>query len=337
MSESPPENTGTRQILSGYLKSVNGLAAVESLIKEKLSSEATILSEISSYLLELGGKRIRPAICLIAARALGQPANETNLIEISAGIELIHMATLLHDDIIDKSKIRRHKSSAFEKYGMTSTLLTGDFLLVRAFSLCSRLDPYIIEKTEQACVDLTEGEVLELPLHEKSHDLESSLFIARKKTASLFRLACESAAFLCSKDAQVISAMAMFGENLGLAFQIFDDILDITADKETLGKEPGSDIKEKKPSIVNVLWLDSGDSRALKLTEAEELSQEFVNQSIAYLKDSKIIKSARSIAEKYALSASQMLTQAESLSAHPDQGAFSALRGLIDYCLKRME
>ena len=310
---------------------------MEELIKSKLHSDAQILKEISFYLLELGGKRIRPAICLISAKALRGNNNNSKLIQIAAGIELIHMATLLHDDIIDKSKIRRHKSSPLKKYGANSTLLAGDFLLVRAFSLCSKLDPYIIEKTEQACVDLTEGEVLELPLYQEKHSTESSLHIAKKKTASLFRLACESAAFLCCDDKKIIEYMSHFGENIGMAFQVLDDILDVTSNEEILGKEPGADIRERKPSLVNVLWLESGDKLAEKLLSEPDDDIFYVERALMQLRNSEVIRAAKNIANRYLNTALDFLNYIENNHRNIDTQALGALKGLAEYCSQRME
>ena len=179
----------SKTVLYKIISELKELALVEEVIKSSFRSDAASLSEISSYLFSLGGKRIRPVLCLLAYKALVEEEVKEQLITIAAGIELIHMATLLHDDIIDKSNLRRNSASANKKFGLAKSLLTGDFLLVRAFGLCAKLSSEIVRATEIACVELTEGEILELPMHEFDHDLDSSLLIARKKTASLFRLA----------------------------------------------------------------------------------------------------------------------------------------------------
>jgi geranylgeranyl pyrophosphate synthase len=150
--------------VSKMLAGLQGMKEVETLISSKLTSDAELLETIPAYLLGLGGKRIRPAMTLLVSRAFGSKSVEfpvAEVIDVAAGIELIHMATLLHDDIIDKSPLRRHKQSPFLKFGLGNSLLAGDFLLVRAFSLCARLDRYVIDATEQACIELTEGEILE--------------------------------------------------------------------------------------------------------------------------------------------------------------------------------
>ena len=165
------------------------LHKIEKRISSCLSSEASQLTEISGYLLRLGGKRVRPLMTTMTSRLCGMSTATPALIDAAAGIELIHMATLLHDDIIDKSITRRSQPSAYSKYGLASTLLTGDFLLVKAFGLCARLDRFVIEATENACIELTEGEVLEGRITaNRQIDFDDYVTIIKKKTASLFTL-----------------------------------------------------------------------------------------------------------------------------------------------------
>ena len=148
-----------KQILSEYKPS---LKLVENRIKSVLGSDAKKLTEISSYLLNLGGKRVRPLLCLISADLYNKIGREKQeVIDVAAGIELIHMATLLHDDIIDKSPTRRGKKTAYLEFGSDATLLAGDFLFVRAFGLCGMLDKFTIKSTEASCGAVIEGEQLE--------------------------------------------------------------------------------------------------------------------------------------------------------------------------------
>jgi octaprenyl-diphosphate synthase len=312
---------------------------VEELIRSKIAAEASQLQQISSYLLELGGKRIRPALCFLTARAFGKHPPEPKLIQIAAGIELIHMATLLHDDIIDKSPRRRNSDSAYLKFGLGDTLLTGDFLLVRAFSLCAQLDETIVLATERACVELTEGEILERPLSLYQASIEESLTIARKKTAALFRLACFAAAHLAKANPEIVNACSEFGESLGIAFQILDDILDVTADETLLGKPRGTDIREGKPSVVNILWLQTGSSLAAELLlspqEMGELSAEQVERGIIELTEDngEPVKEARKLAKHYADCALQNL---EILEQSQNQSSLPELRALCDFVLTRL-
>jgi octaprenyl-diphosphate synthase len=322
---------------------LSGLPLVEGVIASKLHSDALMLQEIPQYLLSLGGKRIRPILTLIVDQ-LFKPTNPNQqvpskeVIDIAAGIELIHMATLLHDDIIDRSALRRHKTSPFFVYGLPGTLLAGDFLLVRAFALCAHLDTYIIEATELACVELTEGEILETSLQHNKHSIESSLQIAQKKTASLFRLSCETASFLAGVDKELIKKMAAYGEALGIAFQIVDDILDVVSTEEKLGKKPGTDIRERKPSIINVLWLESGDPLAKKLLiDAAEITEQDIIQALNQIKSGSVIENARAIAKEYVIKAQASFDHVVKSGLKLDPQAQDALRALSEYALERME
>jgi octaprenyl-diphosphate synthase len=270
------------------------------------------MREIPEYLLSLGGKRIRPALTLLCAKACGLRSISSDILNVAAGIELIHMATLMHDDIIDQSPIRRHKESPYAKFGTPLTLLSGDFLLTRAFGLCARLDDTIIAATEEACIELVEGEALETPLHLESHDLTSSLTIAQRKTASLFRLSAFCAGHLAQASQSSLAALSRFGEALGIAFQVIDDVLDVTANEATLGKQPGLDIIERKPSVVNVLWLASGDPASKRLCSRPISGEEvdFAQKSLAALQAGACIQEAKKIAHSYGAQATSALLEA---------------------------
>lgn len=299
------------------------------------------MREVPDYLLRLGGKRIRPALTLLVSKALGiNPINE-DVFNVSAGIELIHMATLLHDDIIDDSPVRRHQQSPYAKFGTPSTLLSGDFLLTRAFGLCAKLDDTIITATEQACIELVEGEALETALHAEKHSVATSLTIANRKTAALFRLSAFCAGHIAQQPAEVCEHLAAFGQALGVAFQIIDDILDVTSDEATLGKRPGLDIIERKPSLVNVLWLESGDEtaqRLLTVPAAPEDERRYAEQALAFLQTSPVIVEAKRLAVDYAESAREELLLALSGSAATDTSAAyaDALHAVIDFALERL-
>ncbi len=314
------------------------LSSVEALIRESFRSDVAPMREIPSYLLSLGGKRIRPALTLLCAKALGLSEISKEVIQVSAGIELIHMATLMHDDIIDQSPVRRHKQSPYAKFGTPLTLLSGDFLLTRAFGLCAKLDDAIITATEQACIELVEGEALETPLYSDQHTLTTSLTIAERKTASLFRLAAYCAGYLSGSKLSTLNQLELFGQSLGVAFQMIDDILDVTSDEATLGKKPGVDIVERKPSLVNVLWLESGDAMAQKLKTPPDRNDEteFTQAALNTLKHSAVIETAKSHARKYGDKASSALTAAIADSPRTNKEAADALFAVIDFALARL-
>jgi octaprenyl-diphosphate synthase len=315
------------------------LHQVEDTIRKAFRSDVTPMRDIPDYLLSLGGKRIRPALTLLCAKALGASIISQEIIDVAAGIELIHMATLMHDDIIDQSPIRRHKPSPYAKFGTPLTLLSGDFLLTRAFGLCAKLDDTIIAATEQACIELVEGEALETPLYSEQHTTKTSLVIAQRKTASLFRLAAFCAGHLTSTTPESLRLLSEFGESLGVAFQFIDDILDVTASEATLGKQPGIDIVERKPSIVNVLWLESGTSSAQHLLQPPKSPEEekaFVETSLRELQASSVMLSAKSLAQQYGERARTALHAALGTETRRESPAGQALFAVIDFALDRL-
>lgn len=315
------------------------LVQVEQVIRASFRSDVTAMREIPEYLLALGGKRIRPLLTLLCAKALGAESITQDLTDVAAGIELIHMATLMHDDIIDESPIRRHRPSPYAKYGTAATLLSGDFLLTRAFGLCAKLDDEVIVATEQACIELVEGEALESVLYKERHTVSSSLTIAQRKTASLFRLATYCAAHLVDAPEQTTRAMSAFGESLGIAFQIIDDILDVISDEATLGKKPGLDLADRKPSLVNVLWLDSGNTAAQRLLQppsAWEEEQVWVERSLVELRSSSVVEQAKELAKSHAERASKKLAEALGNDLGALNPAGEALFAVIDFALERV-
>jgi geranylgeranyl pyrophosphate synthase len=333
------DGASLKERLIRWMLNVDGISEVESLIKSKFTSDAPRLTEISDYLLGLGGKRIRPILTFLAAQAMGLAKPSDALRSVAAGIELIHMATLLHDDIIDNAPMRRRQVSPFKRYGMMGTLLAGDFLLTRAFALCAHLDEFVIDQTEAACIGLVEGEILETSMVEDTHDIKSSLLVADKKTASLFRLACITGAHIAGAKASDIQAMGEFGTKLGIAFQIVDDILDVTSDEKTLGKKVGTDIRERKPSIVNVLWRETESelskmlNSAAKSTEADEA---YVAAALSEIKSSKVLSKARELASSYAQSALDKLLEATK-SYKSCGNSREVLETLIKYAVLRNE
>jgi geranylgeranyl pyrophosphate synthase len=290
------------------------------------------MREVPEYLLALGGKRIRPTLTLLVTHALGADPAPQAAVEVAAGIELIHMATLLHDDIIDNSSLRRHKPSPLSVFGMPNTLLSGDFLLVRAFGLCAMLEKEIIAKTEEACIELVEGESLETPLYQERHSRESSITIAKKKTASLFRLGAFAAGRIVNPT--TAAKLSEFGEKLGIAFQILDDVLDVASDEATLGKKPGTDIRERKPSLVNVSWLEKGSALANRLLVKPEGEEgDYIAAAMEEIRSGTVLSECRAVAERYSQEAMQALDAA--IPAHSNPAA-DKLRELIAFTIQRL-
>lgn len=310
------------------------LNRVEERIVRAFQSEAEVLTQIASYLLNLGGKRIRPVMTLLSGKLFGQSPASAQLVDVAAGIELIHMATLLHDDIIDASPTRRKKTSAYREFGLPQSLLAGDFLLVRAFGICAHLDTFVIERTERACVELTEGEVLEGTLSaETPYSFAQYLDVISKKTASLFELSTAVGAHLAGATPDSVSRIGAFGRTAGIAFQMIDDVLDIVSTEEQLGKPVGTDLRQKTPSLVNVIWKQSGDPFAVQFFNSPEISEEQCKRAVAHLKENPIIEQARSIATEYAEKAlAELLALPES---EIDLKVQKQLAAILTYSLER--
>lgn len=321
-------------VKAAFLAGAPSLRSVENRIKKSLNSKSTELTGISNYLLDLGGKRMRPLLTILCGQLFGMKTPSADLIDAAAGIELIHMATLLHDDIIDQSPLRRSKPSAYSEFGLSSTLLTGDFLLVRAFGICAHLDTFVIEETEKACVSLTEGEIIEGfidPLENRT--FEAYIEVVEGKTAALFTLASVVGSYLAGANPTDVQKLRIFGANAGIAFQMIDDILDISADEDLLGKPAGTDLKQKTPSLVNILWQELEPKKANAFFSKEDCSENELREMIAYLQKSKVLEQAKIHAKDYAGRATNALLAIDKNKI--DSKVRDQLFSLLDYTLER--
>ena len=340
-----PESSSAA-VKAAFLLAATELSGVENRIASVFQSSARELSDVANYLLGLGGKRIRPLFALLVSRLVSGELASPRLIDAASGIELIHMATLLHDDIIDQSAKRRHKPSALAQYGFVPTLLAGDFLWVRAFGLCAHLGEYIVRATEQACVELTEGEVLEGKLVVgQPYDLDRYFDVIAKKTASLFWLSSAIGAEcgltnsfnlkppISAQHSSVLNNAVAFGRSAGMAFQIIDDILDVTADEDLLGKPTGADLRQHTPTLVNILWLEREPKIAGDFFSTTPTA-ESVAQAVSYLRTSAVLDSCRQIAQDYTKSAKTTLNSLPLGGAH-SEAARNALDSILQFTLER--
>ena len=225
------------------------LEAVDDLLKSVVDSDVEILRDASRHILEAGGKRVRPRLTLLAYQALGG-TDMSKAIPIAAAVELVHTATLVHDDINDHGMTRRGRPTVNARWGRTFALLTGDFLFTKVYELMAPYKDLNVVFAE-ATVALVEGETLQAAAA-KSGDLnrETYLQIIAKKTASLFSAAAKLGALLADGTSTQVNALQQYGFNVGLAFQIVDDILDLIADSKTLGKTAGLDLVQGKGYAV---------------------------------------------------------------------------------------
>ncbi len=232
------------------------LRRVEERIASVISSREPRLTEISDYLINAGGKRIRPAVSLLAFGACGGQ-DPTDVIDLAVSLELIHTATLLHDDIIDSNDTRRGRDAAPVRFGIADSLVTGDFLFSRAFEVCGRFEPQIVAWAADACVQLTEGEIMQGRFRRNPAVTAGDYYeIVRRKTASLFGACARIASYLAGAPAETVEALATAGLEVGIAFQMIDDVLDVEGDSSRIGKCVGTDLLDGNPSLPIVEGLD---------------------------------------------------------------------------------
>jgi octaprenyl-diphosphate synthase len=281
------------------------LAQVEAKMDRLLASREPLLSEVALHLIRGGGKRVRPAVALLVFKACGG-GSVTDMIDVAIALELIHSATLLHDDIIDGGETRRGRPSAFQRYGLSTTLVTGDFLFSKAFELCGRFEESIVRWAADACISLTEGEVMQGRFRRNpAVTVDDYLEIIARKTASLFSQGARVAAHLAGVDTQGADAMALCGFNIGMAFQIIDDILDVEGDART-GKPVGIDLRDGNPSLPLVLAVGQ-DPEVRRVFVTPDVSESEIDAALQRVRRLGVVDTVRRLAEDYAERARDVL------------------------------
>ncbi len=307
-------------------------AAVNALIPRRLTSDVTLVAEIGNYIVESGGKRLRPLLVLLAARALG--FNGINHLKLAAIIEFLHTATLLHDDVVDRSDLRRGRRTANALWGNAPSVLVGDFLYSRAFQLMTELDsPAIVKILSDATNVIAEGEVEQLASIGDIDLSETRYFrVIRAKTAMLFRAATHTAAVLGSTDSDTIAALRDYGEAFGLAYQLVDDWLDYAGDPKDMGKNTGDDLAEGKLTLPLIHALKHvGSADAARLRDA------IGARSSAGLTDvTELVKCSGALDYTKAKAAEQAARAIVALGALPPSRHRDALHDLCTICLDRI-
>jgi heptaprenyl diphosphate synthase len=284
------------------------LCAAEEKLLRLLDSNEALISEVCHYLVDGGGKRLRPLFILLVYRACGgNDANVDDAIDAAIALELIHSATLLHDDIIDGGMLRRGKPSAYAHYGLAASLVAGDYLFCRAFELCGRFEERLVQIAASACIQLTEGEVMEGRMrHQASTNLDDYIATITRKTASLFSAGGKVAAEFAGADAKMIGEMEQLGRAVGLAFQMVDDLLDILGPEEKIGKPVGADLRLGIMSLPVVLGLRSNPALRTLLNN-NRLEGHALEQVLSVLRDPGLIKSGRAMAAQQVAIAGDLL------------------------------
>lgn len=229
---------------------MHDLQGLNRLICEELVSDINLIQAITAHIINSGGKRLRPLLVILSARACGYQSNDEHL-ELAAIIEFVHTATLLHDDVVDESQLRRGKNTANAIWGNQASVLVGDFLYSRAFQLLAKRSNVPVMKVLADTTNaIAEGEVLQL-MNRNDPDINEATYmqVITRKTARLFESSAQTGAMLGSRNHNIHQALATYGLNIGLAFQIVDDLLDYTASSEQMGKNVGDDLAEGKMTL----------------------------------------------------------------------------------------
>jgi len=245
--------------------------AVNALIIQRLASEVVLINQIGHYIVNSGGKRLRPVLAVLSARAMGYESGHH--IDLAAIVEFIHTATLLHDDVVDASELRRGKETANNLWGNEASVLVGDFLYSRSFEMMVEVGSMrVMDILSKATNIISEGEVLQLlNVHDADTTEERYLNVIRYKTAKLFEAACQLGAVIAGVPAEQEQAMANYGMHLGTAFQLIDDVLDYSASSDEIGKNVGDDLAEGKPTLPLIYVMRQGsEEQAALVREAIE-------------------------------------------------------------------
>lgn len=299
---------------------------VDRVIAQRLASGVPLVGQISQYIIAAGGKRLRPALLLLMCGALGY--HENNRFTMAAVVEFIHTATLLHDDVVDESTLRRGRATANEIFGNPASVLVGDFLHSRSFQMMVETgEMRIMEVLANATNVIAEGEVMQLMnMHDASLDEAGYLHVIRSKTAKLFEASARLAAVLAGSNALIEEACATYGQALGTAFQIIDDVLDYDGDTAEMGKNLGDDLREGKATLPLIAAMQRGtEAQARTVREAIENGSTEQLDTIAHIvrktgaldvaRDAAAAEAQRAITALEQLPASEYTTSLHQLAA----------------------
>ena len=289
------------------------MARVDAVIAQRLESEVPLVGQVSQYIIAAGGKRLRPALLLLMCGALGYKGDQR--FNLAAVVEFIHTATLLHDDVVDASELRRGLATANESFGNPASVLVGDFLYSRAFQMMvDANDMRVMQILSDATNVIAEGEVMQLMnIHNADLDEAAYLRVIRSKTAKLFEASARLAAILAKSSTEVEEACAVYGQALGTAFQVIDDVLDYDGDPTVMGKSLGDDLREGKATLPLIIAMQRSQPAQRKIVQnAIETGDNAQIQSIlSIIRDTGALDASRQAAAIEAQRAIDVLIQFE--------------------------
>ena len=307
------------------------LGRVDALIQARLDSDVTLVREVARYIVASGGKRLRPALLLLACKALGY--RDEARFQLAAVVEFIHTATLLHDDVVDASQLRRGRSTANAAFGNAASVLVGDFLYSRAFQMMVELhNMRVMQVLAEATNTIAGGEVLQLMgSHDPEVDEARYLEVIRRKTAKLFEASARLGGVLAGAAPALEAGLADYGMHVGTAFQLVDDVLDYSGDEATIGKSLGDDLAEGKPTLPLIYAMRSGTPQqaAVIRRAISEGGREDFGAVLEVIRASGALDYARDTARREAESAAraiERLPASESRDSLLELASFSVTR-----------
>ncbi|MCD9005281.1 polyprenyl synthetase family protein [Luteimonas sp. XNQY3] len=307
------------------------MAAIDALIRDRLASDVVLINQVAEHIVSAGGKRLRPMLVMLAGRATGTVGAEHH--QLAAIVEFIHTSTLLHDDVVDESDLRRGRSTANAIWGNAASVLVGDFLYSRSFQLMVELDRMPVMRILADTTNrIAEGEVLQL-LHVRNPDTDEAAYlkVIERKTAVLFAAGTQLGALASGADEATQQALHDYGMQLGYAFQIADDVLDYSGDADALGKNLGDDLAEGKATLplIHAMAQATPELRARLRTIVETGDTDALPEVLAAIEAAGSLDYSRARALEYAEAAER------ALAGLGDNDAVAALRGLARYAVER--
>ncbi|UOF93712.1 MAG: polyprenyl synthetase family protein [Bordetella sp.] len=317
--------------LSKLISPINeDIKAVDSIIHNRINSKIVLIQKIVKYIIQVGGKRMRPAIMLMIARSLNYEGTNHHLI--AAVIELIHTATLLHDDVVDNSDLRRGRNTANNVFGNAPSVLVGDYLYSLSFGMMVEVNSMrIMDVLSTATTTISEGEILQLlNIHDPEVSYERYLKVVRYKTAKLFEAAAQIGAILSSASPEQENSASIYGRHIGTAFQLVDDVLDYKGNANTLGKNLGNDLREGKPTLPLIRVMDIGSINHKKL-----IRQAIKTGKADFTAIDKAIRETDALEYTMKIAKSEIEIACQAIDSYPESIYKNSLINLCSFAINR--
>jgi octaprenyl-diphosphate synthase len=309
------------------------MGAINRIILDKAVSDVDLIPELAHHLIDSGGKRLRPMLTIAAAKLVGYPGN--GHVKVASAVEFMHTATLLHDDVVDESDVRRGKKAARMIWGNQASVLVGDFLLGQAFRMLVEVGSLpVLRILSNAAAVIAEGEVMQLAAAKNTATTEDEYHASSPaQTAALFAGAAESGGAIASRPVEELTALRSYGRNLGIAFQLVDDVLDYSGDSTRLGKSIGDDFREGKITLPVILSFRRGSETEREFWKrtivAGEIADGDLDHAIGLMKRHRALEATLERARSYGAIAR------DALAIFPESGERSAMQDVISFCVSR--